>query len=116
MGPLEQQIMDVLWKAQRPMKPQGVLTELGGDHAYTTIMTVLKRMADKKMVSRRMTGKAFEYCPCHKKEIFVKKNLSNIFGNLVDNYGELAISQFVDEVKQSKKDLRLLKQYLGENK
>lgn len=114
-GPLEEQVMNILWEAKKPLRPQEVLGKLGGDHAYTTIMTVLKRMADKKILSRKMCGKAFEYCPCLEKDVFVKKNLSAIYGNLVNDFGGLAISQFVDEIKDNKEDLALLKQYLETN-
>lgn len=114
-GPLEEQVMNILWEAKKPLRPQEVLGKLGGDHAYTTIMTVLKRMADKKILSRKMCGKAFEYCPCLEKDVFVKKNLSAIYGNLVNDFGGLAISQFVDKIKGNKKDLALLKQYIESN-
>jgi len=114
-GPLEEQVMNILWEAEKPLKPQEVLGKLGGDHAYTTIMTVLKRMADKKILKREMCGKAFEYCPCLEKEVFVKKNLSAIYGNLVNDFGGLAISQFVDELKNNKGDLELLKQYVEDS-
>jgi len=111
-GPLEEQVMNILWEAKKPLRPQEVLGKLGGDHAYTTIMTVLKRMADKKILSRKMCGKAFEYCPCLEKDVFVRKNLSAIYGNLVNDFGGLAISQFVDEIKGNKEDLALLKKYI----
>lgn len=114
-GPLEEQVMNILWEAKKPLKPQEVLGKLRGNHAYTTIMTVLKRMADKKILSRKMCGKAFEYCPCLEKDVFVKKNLSAIYGNLVNDFGGLAISQFVDEIKGNKEDLALLKQYIESN-
>lgn len=112
LGPLEQRIIDILWEVNKPLKPQEVLAKLGGEHAYTTIMTVLKRMADKKILNRSVSGKAYAYCPCLQKETYVRKNLSNIYGNLVSDFGELAISQFVDEIKNNKKDLDLLKQYI----
>lgn len=115
LGPLEQQVMDVLWASEKPLKPQEVLGKLKGKYAYTTIMTILKRMADKKILDRKMDGKAFEYCPCSNKEAFLKKNLSSIYGGLVGNYGELAIAQFVDEVSSNKEDLELLKQYIESN-
>ncbi len=111
-GPLEEQVMNILWEAKKPLRPQEVLGKLEGDHAYTTIMTVLKRMADKKILSRKMCGKAFEYCPCLEKDVFVRKNLSAIYGNLVNDFGGLAISQFVDEIKGNKEDLALLKKYI----
>lgn len=114
-GPLEEQVMNVLWEAKKPLKPQEVLEKLGGDHAYTTIMTVLKRMSDKKILNRKMCGKAFEYCPCLERDVFVKKNLSAIYGNLVNDFGGLAISQFVDEIKGNKEDLALLKKYIESN-
>ncbi|PJC80844.1 transcriptional regulator, partial [Candidatus Shapirobacteria bacterium CG_4_8_14_3_um_filter_35_11] len=34
-----------------------------GDSAYTTIMTVLKRMADKKLLSRKKISNVFVYAP-----------------------------------------------------
>ena len=111
-GPLEEQVMNILWEAKKPLKPQEVLEKLGGDHAYTTIMTVLKRMADKKILKRKMCGKAFEYCPCLEKEVFVRKNLSVIYGSLVKDFGGLAISQFVDGLKKNKEDMKLLKRYI----
>ena len=107
--------MDVLWASEKPLKPQEVLGKLKGKYAYTTIMTILKRMADKKILDRKMDGKAFEYCPCSNKESFLKKNLSSIYGGLVGSYGELAIAQFVDEVSSNKEDLELLKQYIESN-
>ena len=111
-GPLEEQVMNILWEAKKPLRPQEVLGKLGGKHAYTTIMTVLKRMADKKILKRKMCGKAFEYCPCVEREIFVRENLSAIYGSLVNDFGDLAISQFVDGLKENKEDLDLLKKYI----
>ena len=45
----------------------------------------------------------------------MKKNLSAIYGNLVNDFGGLAISQFVDELKNNKGDLELLKQYVEDS-
>lgn len=114
-GPLEEQIIHVLWEAKKPLKSQVVLEILGGNHAYTTIMTVLKRMADKKILVRKLEGKAFVYSPALEKEVYLRKNLSSIYGGLVSDYGGLAISQFVDEIKNSQEDLDLLKKYLEIN-
>jgi predicted transcriptional regulator len=115
LGELEQKIMEVLWSSKKPLKPAEVLKQLGGDHAYTTIMTVLKRMSDKKMLSRQLEGKVYFYSPVLNKEKFIETNLSGIFGDLLGSYGKLAISQFVDTVKDNKDDIELLKQYLKNN-
>lgn len=116
LGPLEQKIIDVLWTTKRPLKPAEVLANLKGNYAYTTIMTVLKRMVDKKIVKRRLEGKVYFYTPILTKDQFIETNLSGIYGNLVNSYGKLAISQFVDTVKNNKEDMTLLKEYLKSHK
>lgn len=115
-GSLEQQIIDVLWRADKPLKPMEVLKQLKGDYAYTTIMTVLKRMSDKKILTRKLTGMAYVYFPVCNKENYIKNSLNNLYGNLVDTYGDLAISQFVDIVKNDKGDMNLLKQFVDSQK
>lgn len=115
-GSLEQQIIDILWKAKKPLKPMEVLKQLDGDYAYTTIMTVLKRMSDKKVLARKMVGKAFVYSPVSGKEAYIKNSLGTLYGSLVKNYGELAISQFVDIIKNNQEDMDLLKQFIDTEK
>ncbi len=115
LGELEQKIMDILWQSNRPLKPAEVLVSLKGDQAYTTIMTVLKRMSDKKIVKRKLEGKVYFYTPILNKDQFIESNLSGIYGNLVGSYGKLAISQFVDTIKNNKNDIELLKEYLKNN-
>lgn len=115
-GSLEQKIIDVLWEEKRPLKPMDVLKKLKGDYAYTTVMTVLKRMADKKVLSRKMEGKAYLYTPVTNKAKYIKNSLNNLYGNLVSTYGELAISQFVDIVKNNQEDMDLLKQFIDSPK
>ena len=73
LGSLQTKIMNILWEAKQPLKPAEVLEKLGGDHAYTTIMTILKRLSDQKVLSRKIFGKAFLYSPCTCKEKFIEK-------------------------------------------
>ncbi len=111
-GSLEQKIIDILWQAKEPLKPMDVRKQLGGDYAYTTVMTVLKRMADKLILNRVFDGKAFLYSPVSDKDNYIKNSLGNLYGNLVSTYGDLAISQFVDIVKNNQGDMDLLKQFI----
>lgn len=107
--------MDILWHSPSPLKPAEVLDTLGGKYAYTTIMTELKRMTDKKLLSRQLVGRVYFYSPLKSKESIAKNCLCGHFNKLVGSYGELAISQFVDAVKQNTGDLELLKRYLKNN-
>src|SRR5262245_45981011 len=60
-GSLEQEVVAVLAAASGPMTPAQVRDSLGGELAYTTVMTVLARLHDKGAVTRRRTGRAYAY-------------------------------------------------------
>ena len=60
-GGLERQVLACLAAARRPMTPSEVLAEIGGDLAYTTVMTTLTRLHDKGALDRRPVGRAYAY-------------------------------------------------------
>lgn len=116
LGSLQAKIMDVIWKAEKPLKPAEVLEQLGEGYAYTTVMTILKRLSERKILKRKMVGKVYLYSPVSCRKDFVETNLKDIFGDLVSSYGKTAIANFVDVVKNNKEDMSLLKKYLESNK
>lgn len=116
LGSLQTKIMEIVWKANRPLKPAEVLEQLGEGQAYTTVMTVLKRLSDRGILNREMVGRAFVYTPVSCRKDFVETNLKDIFGDLVNSYGKTAIANFVEVLKNNKEDMTLLKKYLESNK
>ena len=65
LGDLEHAVMDVLWSRRSPTPVRDVHEELakGREIAYTTVMTVLDRLAKKGVVGRRLDGRAWLYEP-----------------------------------------------------
>ena len=57
--------MDVLWASGEPRPVRDVQVELSSKRplAYTTVMTVLDRLAKKKVVERVLVGRAWFYQP-----------------------------------------------------
>jgi len=86
--------MEVLWSSADPLKPADVLKKLKGKYAYTTIMTVLKRMSDKKLVSRVSQANAFLYSPVVDKCTFASAALDDLFARLFDSYGDHVVTSF----------------------
>ena len=65
LGGLETRVMDTLWGTRLPLSVREVHDLLAAttDLAYTTVMTVLDRLAKKGLVTRVRDGKAWLYRP-----------------------------------------------------
>lgn len=64
-GELEAVIMDRLWAHAAPMTVRQVLNELPPQRAlaYNTVLTVVDNLFKKGWLSRRPSGRAFQYVP-----------------------------------------------------
>jgi len=62
-GELESEILAALWATERALTPADIQAELGGDLAYNTVHTILKRLYDKGMVLRDVEGRRGAYRP-----------------------------------------------------
>src|ERR1700743_2600024 len=60
-GSLERDVRDVLGASGEAMTPAQVRGALGGELAYTTVMTVLGRLHDKGEVTREQVGRGYAY-------------------------------------------------------
>ena len=101
LGGLEQKIMEALWSSKVPLKPSEVLAKIDGTNAYTTIMTVLKRMTDKKIVTREMKNRVFYYQAAENKCDFASTALDDLFQRLFSAYGQHTITSFKKIAKKS---------------
>jgi predicted transcriptional regulator len=63
LGPLEAEIMGYAWKRGGPVRVREVVDTVGTRHdlAYTTVMTVMERLAKKGFLARRKVGRAYAY-------------------------------------------------------
>jgi predicted transcriptional regulator len=110
LGSLEQQVMHVLWEYQSPLKPCDVRKKLGESHAYTTIMTVMSRMAGKGLLRRKLVGRAYAYSPNVTRQRFVKTRVAKLYSGLMKEYGDLAIAEFIEIARSDPQNMHLLKE------
>ena len=63
LGNLERDVMELVWSAAEPVTVREVHETLARDReiAYTTVMTVLDRLAKKSVVRRVRDGRAYRY-------------------------------------------------------
>ena len=80
LGDLEQAVMDVLWSTDSGLTVREVLAGLTGrDLAYTTVMTVLGRLAKKHVVVRQQHQRAWWYRPASSKARFLAGEMAQVF-------------------------------------
>ncbi|HMS36074.1 MAG TPA: BlaI/MecI/CopY family transcriptional regulator [Arachnia sp.] len=62
-GELEQRVMELLWASDEPRSVADVHAILSAERelAYTTVMTVLDRLAKKGLVDRDLVNRAWQY-------------------------------------------------------
>ena len=102
-GPLEQKVLSVLWD-RGELTVREVLEELQSTHAYTTILTVLDRLHEKRRVRRRKKERAWAYRPARPRE----EELGNAIRELLGTPGverEPLLMAFIDSAESVDPDL-----------
>jgi predicted transcriptional regulator len=111
-GALEQEVLTCLAAAGRPLTVAQVLAELGGDLAYTTVLTALSRLHAKGALRREPSGRAFAYSlpedPDAVGASLTARRMSRLLDAGADRAGVLA--RFVADL--SAEDERLLAELL----
>ena len=99
LGDLESDIMEIIWD-NGDITVRQVFENLNEKRnlAYTTVMTVMSRLADKGLLEKVKEGAAFVYCAQFSREEFTQSTLKKVIGELLGDFAAPVISQFVDSV------------------
>ena len=113
LGDLERKIMEIIWESEGPVSVSDVVRVLNRKRkiAYTTVMTIMGRLVDKGILTRKLSGSSYQYLPKVGREKFIAKSVHNIFTTAVLTLGQEAVTYFVKEIKRlnPKKRQELLK-------
>ena len=97
LGPLEAEVMVVLWQADGPVSVREVVERLNAGRAaplaYTTVMTVLSRLAGKGILVREQQGRGFVYTPA------VADTAEIAVRGVLAEFGDAALARFVERVE-----------------
>jgi len=112
LGPLEAEVMRLLGAAKEPLTVRAVLERLNRGRrpplAYTTVMTVMARLAEKEILRRHRAGRGYAY------EAAVPDEAAIAVRDLVRDYGDAAVAQFVDEARADPRLRRRLERLMRE--
>ncbi|MGH3635145.1 BlaI/MecI/CopY family transcriptional regulator [Mycobacterium sp.] len=101
LGDLERAVMDHLWSAPEPQTVRQVHDALSArrDLAYTTVMTVLQRLAKKNLASQIRDDRAHRYTPVHGRDELVAGLMVDALDQAADSGSrQAALVHFVERV------------------
>lgn len=109
LGGLQAEIMELLWQ-RHPVTVRDVTTELAKTRtiAYTTVMTVMSRLAEKGLLRQQRDQKSFVYEPALDRDGFLASVSRDIVRDLLRDFGSVAVGQFVSEVSEQSEALDAL--------
>ena len=104
-GPLEQAALELLWATPSPRSVAEVLGELNQDRdlAYTTVMTVLDRLAKKGLVTRERVERAWQYQPADTQDVVVARDLARALDGVPGDVRRKALRRFCDELPEAER-------------
>ncbi|NKQ55995.1 BlaI/MecI/CopY family transcriptional regulator [Amycolatopsis sp. K13G38] len=98
-GELETEVLAALWSGHRPATAAEVQQSIGGELAYTTVVTILTRLYDKGAVTREKQGRSYVYAPVEDEAGMAARRM----GKLLDAYPDRArvLARFVSNLSRS---------------
>ncbi len=93
--------MRILW-ASPGLTVRDVASRLprGRRRAYTTVMTVMNRLHEKGLLARKLADRAYVYSPKLNESEFLQDLTQKRVQSLIAEFGDVAVANFVGEVKQ----------------
>lgn len=105
--------METVWKADRPVSVREIVDELNAGRAeplaYTTVMTVMNRLADKEALARTPAGRSFLY------EATAPDPAGIAVKNVIRTYGDEAMAHFIAEARADPEVWRRMQRMMSED-
>ena len=104
LGPLEKEVLEIVWVEDCP-SVKCVLLELNSSRkksdklAYTTVMTIMRRLVKKKVLTRKKDGRGYRYEAKEPKYQYIQKVTRHTVQNLVDKFENLAVQALKEELR-----------------
>jgi predicted transcriptional regulator len=100
---LEAEIMEEVWRGGGETTVKDVMAALNRKakppRAYTTYMTVMRRLNDKGLLDRTRTGRQDTYVPRFGREEYQELRARAQVEGLVDEFGDVALAHFAKSLQ-----------------
>src|SRR5919108_104620 len=102
---LEAEVMEAVWNSdQDEITVREIMDALNKktkhQRAYTTYMTIMRRLDTKGLLTRRREGKTDIYRPVYTREQYADLRAQAGVDQLVEQYGDLALGHFARQIAE----------------
>lgn len=118
LTPAEFELMKVLWNLKRGTVAEvraAHATETGSSLAYTTVMTLLGRMAQKGAIRVDKTRQPFVYKPAFQRESVVRERVKQFLESVFDGRADSLVLQLVEDESLTLDELRRIQRKLRDD-
>lgn len=116
LTPAELRVMKALWEVgpASVAEVRAELAERGHEVAYTTVMTLLGRLAAKQAVIVDKAREPFVYKPAHRRESVLRERLREFVREVFDGKADSLVLRLVEDESLSRADLQKLEKLIAD--
>jgi len=105
-GELQMEVMRALWRLGKPSSVEEVRQALPARHqgAYTTVQTILNRLAERGLLGRDRQGKAIFYEPKISEADYYSRSVRRTLATASDDARRTALAQLVGDMAPRERD------------
>jgi predicted transcriptional regulator len=112
----ELRVMKALWELERASVAdvRAELARRGQDLAYTTVMTLLGRLAAKGAVTVSKDREPFIYKAAHRRELVLRDRLREFVREVFDGNADSLVLNLVEDESLTREELRAIEQRIAD--
>jgi predicted transcriptional regulator len=116
MTPAELRVMKALWQLGlgSVAEVRAELQQRGHELAYTTVMTLLGRLAGKGALIVDRTREPFVYKPAHRRESVLRERLRAFVRDVFDGQADSLVLRLVEDEALSREELREIERKIAD--
>jgi predicted transcriptional regulator len=119
LGPLENDIMEIVWSGSEPLAVadvQRALERKKKSLAYSTVKAVLTNLAAKGHLKKRSAGRSNVFSAVQSRDDFRRRVVEEVVGSLVRDYRNPLLAHLVDRAVWDRESLAELERLVAEKR
>ena len=109
----ELEVLQILWE-RGPSTVREILETLPRELAYTTVMSLMNVMTEKKLITRKAEGRAFRYTAKQRPEQAEGKILGNVLAKVFDGSASALVARLLEQSQPTTAELDEIRKLIVE--